>query len=235
MSCREAALTSARSETSRALGSITEATYRRLREDILMGHAAPGAKLRLDALKEQYATSTATLREVLARLASEGLVLAEGQRGFAVAPISAAELRDIAQVRLLVEEHALRRSLAEGDLEWEGRVTAAHHLLARYEAEMSAGRVDAITSWRQADWGFHQALISACGSALLMRSHAEIFDKYLRYQMIALAFRPVISVDEHVALAEAALRRDADAACATLRNHLAGGLAHAISLGMLRD
>lgn len=224
-----------RSASPRVEGSITETTYRRLREDILMGRAAPGAKLRLDTLKEQYAASTATLREVLARLASEGLVLAEGQRGFAVAPISVAELRDIAQVRLLVEEHALRRSFAEGDLEWEGRVIAAHHLLARHEADMSKGEADALMPWRQADWGFHQALISACGSALLMRSHAEIFDKYLRYQMIALAFRPVISIDEHVQMADAAMRRDADAACVTLRSHIAGGLAHAISLGMLRD
>ena len=33
-------------------------------------------------------------------------------------------------------------------------------------------------------------LISACGSRVLMQTRAYVFDKYLRYQMIALAFRP---------------------------------------------
>jgi DNA-binding GntR family transcriptional regulator len=78
--------------------------------------------LRLDRLKQTYAASVSTLREILNRLSAEGLVLAEAQRGFQVMPISVAELKDIAALRLLLEKHAIAQSFRAGDLEWEGAV-----------------------------------------------------------------------------------------------------------------
>ncbi|HHX89984.1 MAG TPA: FCD domain-containing protein, partial [Paracoccus sp.] len=92
-----------------------------------------------------------------------------------------------------------------------------------------------IDIWRQSDWDFHQALISACGSRVLMHSHAGVFDKYLRYQMIALAYRPGASKSEHQALLDAALRRDVAAANALLEHHIRAGVKHALSLGTIRD
>ncbi len=213
--------------------SIGDLTYRQLRADIIMGRARPGQKLRLDALKLTYKASVTTLREVLSRLSSEGFVVAESQRGFDVSPISVAELHDIAALRLLLEQNALSRSFAAGDLEWEGRVIAAHHRLATHETALESGAGGDIDAWRQSDWAFHQALISACGSRVLMRTHAEVFDKYLRYQMIALAFRPGASGLEHRALLQAALDRDSSRAGAVLAEHIRAGVDHALSLGTL--
>src|ERR1700675_4340868 len=62
--------------------SVGEKTYRRIRTDIIFGKLAPGEKLKLDRLREHYGASVSTLRELLNRLSSEGLVVAEGQRGF---------------------------------------------------------------------------------------------------------------------------------------------------------
>ena len=58
----------------------------RMREDILGCTLAPGTKLRFEALRTRYDVSFSTLREALARLVAESLVVAHGQRGFAVAP-----------------------------------------------------------------------------------------------------------------------------------------------------
>ena len=66
-------------------------------------------------------------------------MLAEGQRGFEVPPVTAAELREIADLRLLLETHALAQSFAAGDVDWEGRVVAAHHKLDVVERRMLAG------------------------------------------------------------------------------------------------
>ena len=88
--------------------TIGEHAYRRLRSDIIFGRLAPGQKLKLDALKEAYGASISTLREILNRLSSEGLVLAEGQRGFEVTRVSAHDLMEIAALRLLLEGHALK-------------------------------------------------------------------------------------------------------------------------------
>lgn len=209
--------------------TVTEGAYRHIRADILTGHLAPGAKLKLDILRGHYDTSVSTLREVLNRLTAERLVVAEGQKGFQVAPVSAANLRELAAVRQLLESHALAQSFKAGDIEWEGRVVAAHHKLSRLEAQMAAGDLSAIGAWRRYDCQFHQALISACGSRTLIQAHAANFDKYLRYQMTTLTNRGDISSGEHHQLLDCALNRDWQTATAVLHRHLDGGVAHALA------
>jgi DNA-binding GntR family transcriptional regulator len=214
--------------------SIGENAYRRIRADIIFGRAAPGQKLKLDRMKDDYGASVSTLRETLNRLASEGLVTAEGQRGFEVAPVSAATLKEVAALRLLLEGHALDQSFAAGDMDWEGRVVSSHHKLASMERRMSEGDRSQAELWKRYDWEFHQALISACGSRVLMETHAGVFDKYLRYQMIALSYRGDIAAREHKILLDCALNRDAATAKATLERHVNGGVEHALATGTIR-
>ena len=211
-----------------------EMAYRQIRTDILMGRLAPGEKLKLDRLSSHYDASVSTLREILSRLTSEDLVLAEGQRGFEVAPVSAEDLQEIAALRLLLECHALEQSFTAGGVEWEGSVVAAHHKLAIVEARVKKGEMAETEDWKRYDWQFHQALISACGSAVLMETHAAVFDRYLRYQMLALGFRGDIAIGEHAALLRCALSRDTAGAASILRTHVAGGLEHALAHGALR-
>jgi len=93
--------------------------------------------LKLERMRNAYGTAVSTLRELLSRLASEGLVLAEGSRRFEVASIASTNLREIAAMRQLLESHSLRSSFESGDLEWEGRVVAAHHKPALTERQMA--------------------------------------------------------------------------------------------------
>jgi DNA-binding GntR family transcriptional regulator len=177
--------------------------------------------------------SVSTLREILNRLTSERLVLAEGQKGFSVAPVSIANLREIAALRQLLECRAMEQSFRAGDMEWEARVVAAHHRLARMEDLMARGDRTRTEEWKQADWQFHQALISACGSKMLIDTHAAVFDKYLRYQMIALSYRGEIAAREHAALLECAMQRDSVRAAEVLSRHVAGGVEHALATGTI--
>jgi DNA-binding GntR family transcriptional regulator len=216
-----------------AVGTIGESAYARIRGDIISGRLAPAQKLRLDGLRQTYGASVSTLREILSRLSSEGLVLAEGQRGFEVSPVSVENLKEIAELRLLLENRALEDSFAAGDVEWEGRVVAAHHKLAAMERRMSEGDRSQVDIWKRYDWEFHQALISACGSRVLMETHAAVFDKYLRYQMIALSFRGDIAATEHKILHNCALDRDAATASDVLSRHVEGGVAHALATGTI--
>jgi DNA-binding GntR family transcriptional regulator len=211
-----------------AAATLGETAWTRLRDDILSGRLAPGRRLRLETLRGDYGVGLSTLREVLNRLATEGLVVAEGQRGFQVAPVSREGLAEIAELRLLVENHAIAASFRDGDVDWEARVVAAYHRLRATEERMEAGDARATDSWKRYDWEFHQALISACGSPVLMRVHGSIFDKYLRYQRVALSFRRGVAAAEHKALLDSALARDAEAAQRTLGAHLAGGVEHAL-------
>lgn len=213
--------------------TVGDASYRRIRSDIIFGRLPAAQKLKLERLKADYGVSVSTLREILNRLTADGLVVAEGQRGFEVAPMSAENLREVAEIRQLLECHALEQSFGSGDIDWEARVVAAHHKLAMVEKRMAESGDDQSDLWKRYDCEFHQALISACGSAELLETHAQIFDKYQRYQMLAMSFRGDVSSREHKQLLDAALARDARAAGKVLVAHIAGGVASALAASLI--
>jgi DNA-binding GntR family transcriptional regulator len=211
--------------------TIGESVYRRIRADIIFGTLLPGQKLRLEKVSESYGTSISTLRELLNRMCAEGFIVAEGQRGFEVAPVSIQNLRELAQLRILLEHHAMTESFRAGDVEWEGRVVSAHHKLAATERVILSEGDDDPEVRKRYDSEFHQALISSCGSRELMTTHSIVFDKYFRY---ALRYRGRATAEQHQALLECALKRDAEAAKKILTDHINGCVEHALSIGVLR-
>lgn len=215
--------------------SIGEATFRTIRSEIIQGVLRPGDRLTLDRLRKRYDVSVGTLREVLTRLASECFVVAEGQKGFEVAPASEADLRELGALRLLLESHALALSLANADLEWEGRVVASHHKLAAIEKRLLTGESNRTPEWILYDRSYHEALISACGSRSLMAMHTLVFDRFVRYHMLAGSFRGKPVAEDHLALLEAALTRDIQTAQRLLEAHVNKGIEHVIASGAMAD
>lgn len=213
--------------------TVGDVAYRRIRSDIVHGRIKPLRKLKLEVLKEEYAVGISTLREILSKLTMEELVTAEGQRGFEVAPISERGLRDIADLRILLETHALRRSLAAGDLEWRGNVVAAHYKLAAVEKDLMAGGASAVEKWVRYDWGFHHATISACNAPALMQTHSSVFDRYMRYHMLVLSFRGRIAAEEHERMRDLVLAGEADAAVDLLVFHVQSGVEHVLGTGQI--
>ncbi|WP_306045438.1 GntR family transcriptional regulator [Nioella sp. MMSF_3534] len=213
----------------KTLNTVGSTTYDAIKRDIIFGRLAPGSKLKLEPLKSRYAASVSTLRETLNRLASEGFVAAEEQRGFFVTPVSREDLIEIADLRVLLECSALKVSIENGDADWEGNLVAAHHKLHLMEKQMLSGDETNKEQWKRYDWEFHLAMIQACNSRNLLSLHATLFDKYLRYQMLVLTHRGEIAAQEHRAMFEAALARDAAKAQAILETHIRNGLSHAMA------
>jgi DNA-binding GntR family transcriptional regulator len=211
------------------VATVGSTTYEKIKHDIIFGQLAPGSKLKLEPLKVRYGASVSTLRETLNRMASEGFVAAEEQRGFYVTPVSRDDLIEIANLRILLECSALKTSIENGDTDWEGNLVAAYHKLHLMENRMLQGDDSEKESWKRYDWEFHLALIKACNSDNLLSLHATIFDKYLRYQMLVLTYRGKEAVAEHKAMFDAALARDADRAQDLLESHIRGGLEHTLA------
>lgn len=213
--------------------TVGEGAFRRVRDDIIQGVLQPGHKLTLERLKQQYEVGVGTLREILTRLASEAFVIAEPQRGFEVAPASARDLHDLGALRLLLESHGMALSFAAGDLEWEGRIVAAHHKLAAIEKRLLAGDTNRTLEWIRYDRAFHEALISACNSPALMSMHASLFDRFVRYHMLAGSFRGKPVADDHHALLKAALGRDVAEGQRLLAAHINKGIEHVLASGQI--
>ena len=128
--------------------SLTSLAYERLRDDILRGRLAPSERLRIQALSERYQIGATAIREALSRLTTDGLVDAEDQRGFTVAPVSREELLDLTQTRIEIEQTALRMAVANGDVEWESHLLSSFHRLSRAEAQPWTGETLAAWAWR---------------------------------------------------------------------------------------
>ena len=201
-------------------------SYDRLRSDILNGLLNPGERLKMDALRGRYAASANTLRESLARLTAQGLVVAEDQRGFMVKPASLGDLLDVISMRLLLECEGIKRSFALGDLEWEGDLVAAHHKLAKAEQMVLEDPVQHAAMLERYNRDFHQALIGASGSQWLLTLWRMMYDQSLRYRMLAFkvgAFPREQSRTEHKDLLEAALARDVESALRISVEHASKG------------
>ena len=210
--------------------TVGASTYDKIKRDIIFGALEPGTKLKLDALKARYEASVTTLRETLSRLASEGFVLAEEQRGFFVTSVSKADFIEITDLRILLELSALKTSIENGDADWEGNLVAAHHKLQLIEQRMREGDLSEKETWKRYDWEFHLATIQACNSENLLSLHSILYNKYLRYQMLILTYRGDEAADEHRAIFEAALARDVPAAQAALKKHIIAGRDHALAV-----
>ncbi|TAM38002.1 MAG: GntR family transcriptional regulator [Burkholderiaceae bacterium] len=166
--------------------TLIERAYAQLRDDIVEGRLAPGAKLRVEHLKDRYGVGAGTLREAITRLVSDALVVAEGQRGFRVAPIAIEDLEDLTRLRVHIEIEALRQSIRNGGAPWREQLQLAYDELSAVEQPIS---LQDRRRWEQLNIRFHEALIAAGASAWtyrvlrLLSRHGE---RYRRYAMALL-------------------------------------------------
>jgi len=202
--------------TDAAGGSATNRAYRTLRTQIVTGRLTPGARLKVEALKEVLDTGASPIREALSLLTSDQLVERIDQRGFRVAQVSASQFREILKLRCALEDMALRESLYVADKGWEEALVLAHHRMTR----VPRSEVDTFETQHKA---FHMALLAACPSPILLKFCDRLYDLNIRYRYLAgqttgySAKRDVSK--EHADILSAALDRDADFTSVCLIQH----------------
>jgi DNA-binding GntR family transcriptional regulator len=202
--------------------NMTQGAYEGLRADLLACRILPGKKLKIQELCTRFSVSLGAIREALSRLTSEGLVVAEPQRGFHAAPISASDLVDLTMVRVEIDSLCLRRAIACGDVDWESRLVAAAHRLARTPERAPDDPARSNEDWVEAHAAFHLALVDGCDSLWLLHLHALLYAQSERYRRLSVPF--AISGrnvnEEHQAILNATLARDTEAAVRLLATHL---------------
>lgn len=189
-------------------------------EQIVAGDLAPGRSLNLDQMRLAHGVSVSSMREAMTRLVALGLVRQEAQKGFAVAPMSAADLSEITTLRAELLPLALRQSIRQGTLDWEAAIMAALYRLQRIEQRpVSATQID---DWEAAHDAFHAALHGACGMPHLEQMLLRLQVMHDRYRRILFRDAPsqTNQHDEHTAIAQAAVEREADRAGDLLRTHI---------------
>ncbi|MEE1801384.1 MULTISPECIES: GntR family transcriptional regulator [unclassified Streptomyces] len=201
-------------------GSPSERLYATLRAAILHGVFVPEEPLKPQELASAEKVSLAVARETLLRLVGEGLAARLPNRGFAVPAVDAGRWQQIAEARAVTEPAMLRLSVERGGVDWEVRVRATHHHLARTPFREPGGTYVS-DEWSEAHRQFHRALLEGCGNPVLL----DGFDRLWTASELARRWSGALvperdGVKEHAALEEAALNRDAERATDLLAQHV---------------
>jgi DNA-binding GntR family transcriptional regulator len=202
--------------------SITQQAYERLRADVLACRLSPGSRLRINELCSELNVSLGAVREALSRLTSEGLVIAEPQRGFRVTEISKAELKDLTAVRIDIEAKCLARAIKIGDLAWESRLVATYHELSRTPERTPDDSKRLNDAWSILHRNYHEALVCACDSPWLLRIRSMLYAQSERYRRLSVPLaKTTRNIDkEHRAILNAVVARNTKKACSLLMSHI---------------
>lgn len=200
----------------------SDLAYTRVRALILSGELAPGTVLPQATLARTIGMSTTPLREALRRLKQQGLVELDAHRDARVAPLDAAEARDLVELRQSLDP--LAASLAA-----ERRTdTELAEVRAALDGLESLSSHPSLALLEHHRW-FHAAIYRAAHNALLTEALDGLWDKSDRYRVHALEDERVEadrarSAEEHRLLYEAVRDHAGAAAADVMRRHVAASL-----------
>ncbi|GEM47386.1 GntR family transcriptional regulator [Deinococcus cellulosilyticus] len=198
--------------------NINHETYLLLRKAILDNQIAPGSKLVVQALAEQYQVSATPIKEALAALHHEGLVEAIPRRGYFIPRLEAEDVREIYQLRAVVEGLGARLAAQKQHKPTLKKLQKIMDRMAQAEHQ------EDISLYSQTDLDMHQAIWEGSGHQRLIRT-AETLRGQIQKVIAASSLLPNRLHDgtaEHHRIVEAILQGNGTAAEQAMREHLEG-------------
>ena len=196
--------------------ALGEQVYHTLRAHLRDGLIVAGQPLQEVQLATQLGVSRTPVREALARLASEGL-LVSGGRSFMVPALTLADVDDIYEIRLLIEPAAMARVVAR---------TVDARLRAPIEDAFAAaraahGRADG-QAFREANSRFHASWLALVPNARMVKMIEQYADHMRRTRALTLDHADIrrIVLDGFEAMIAAMRDGDSEAAATAMRAHL---------------
>ncbi|MFG3353018.1 GntR family transcriptional regulator [Streptomyces sp. NPDC048001] len=193
-----------------------ERVYAHVKQAVLDREYAGGTLLTEGELADAVGVSRTPVREALLKLEVEGLIKLYPKKGALVLAVSAQEIADVVETRLLVEEFAVRKA-----------VPAPPYLLARLEELLGEQRRHAeagdLAAFAASDRCFHAEIVRHAGNEIISKLYDQLRDRQLRMGvaiMRALPDRITRNREEHSELLEFIRAGDADGAAECVRRHL---------------
>jgi DNA-binding GntR family transcriptional regulator len=188
--------------------------YQRILVDIIIGALAPGEQLDENILARRYGGGLAGIREALARLALEGLVVRRARVGTSVAPLDLMGAREAFEARRLVEVHCAGLAATHAS---DAEIAAIGATLDDGEAAVEDNDQAALAAMDEA---FHVAVAAASGNRALAKMVVTLHHQTARYWLYAMrgpsADDGIAALNEHRDLAEAIASRNVERAQAEM-------------------
>jgi len=193
-----------------------ERVYAHVKDAVLDRRYEGGTLLTEGGLAEAVGVSRTPVREALLRLEVEGLIKLYPKKGALVLAVSAQEIADVVETRLLVEEFAARKA-----------VPASPQLISRLEGLLEEQRqfseAGDLATVSVKDRCFHAEIVRHAGNEILSRLYDQLRDRQLRMGVAVMEAHPdriAANIAEHSELLEAIRAGDAEGAAQVVRRHV---------------
>ncbi|MBT1092696.1 GntR family transcriptional regulator [Streptomyces sp. HUAS 31] len=190
--------------------------YTHVKQGVLDRRYEGGTLLTEGELAEAVGVSRTPVREALLRLEVEGLIKLYPKKGALVLPVSAQEIKDVVETRILVEEHAARKAVPAPP----GLIERLEELLARQKEQAAAGDLAAAAV---TDRCFHAEIVRSGGNEILSRLYDQLRDRQLRMGVAVMYSHPdriAKTLVEHEEILQALRSGDTEAAVGLVHRHI---------------
>ncbi|NWF26884.1 GntR family transcriptional regulator [Streptomyces sp. PKU-EA00015] len=190
--------------------------YTHIKQAVLDRQYEGGTLLTEGELAEAVGVSRTPVREALLKLEVEGLIKLYPKKGALVLAVSAQEIADVVETRLLVEEFAVRKAVPAP----AALVARLQELLDEQQRHAAAGD---LAAFAVSDRCFHAEIVRHAGNEILSKLYDQLRDRQLRMgvaMMQALPDRVTRNHTEHAEILERIRAGDADGAAECVRSHL---------------
>jgi len=207
--------------------SLAEQAYVTLKEQILDQRLEPGERLNIDALSRQLSVSSSPIREALARLEAERLVVLASHSGYSVAPSPSPQfLRDLIEYRAVVEGYSANVGASARRAEF---VAALEQVEKSMRSMRKMGpRFREYREYTDLDSQFHQIIVDSAGNEVLSRTyqsmHAVLTGARLSLYRDAGSIGSDEAVNEHASILAAYVAGNGKQAEAAVHAHLQNSL-----------
>lgn len=190
--------------------------YAHVKDAVLHRRYEGGTLLTEGDLAEAVGVSRTPVREALLRLEGEGLLKLYPKKGALVLAVSAQEIADVVETRLLVEKHAAAKAVPAP----EGLIARLEELLDDMRRQAAAGDLAAVSV---SDRAFHAEIVRSAGNQILSRLYDQLRDRQLRMGVALMHAHPdriTKNHTEHTEILEALRAGDAQEAVRVIDRHV---------------
>jgi DNA-binding GntR family transcriptional regulator len=203
--------------------ALADDVYEAINALLMDSIIAPDARITIDTLAGQLGVSPTPVREALARLEADGLVVKQGTRGYFATPrLSLAEMKDMYDLRLLIEPWGAGRAAERADVSAKRRLSEELRTLPTAPRQPDYAHLKAMSNH---DARFHDLILELAGNEFVrqsfQRSHCHLHLFRLQYGKSSTTLAATAAVQEHKSIAAAIRKQDATAAEESMREHLA--------------
>jgi DNA-binding GntR family transcriptional regulator len=202
--------------------ALADDVYEAINALLMDSIIAPDARITIDTLAGQLGVSPTPVREALARLESDGLVVKRGLRGYFATPrLSLDEMRDLYDLRLLIEPWAAGKAAVRADADGKKRLSDELRTLPTAPRQPDYAHLKAMSNH---DMRFHELILELAGNEFVRqsfaRSHCHLHLFRLQYGKSATTMAASAAVQEHKTIAAAIRKQDGSGAQDAMRQHL---------------